>query len=78
MLVVEKNAAGDRVKCVELFSQDSRVDWTTRNLAGDTPLMYCIKNNQVEKAKALLNSPIVGVNTVNIEGKCPKNMVRLV
>ena len=40
--------------------------------------MYCIKNNQVEKAKALLNSPIVGVNTVNIEGKCPKNMVRLV
>ena len=40
--------------------------------------MYCIKNNQVEKAKALLNSPIVGVNTVNIEGKCPENMVRLV
>jgi len=63
-------------KLRQVTSQDSRVHWTTRNLVGDTPLMYYIKNNQVEKAKALLNSPMVDVNTVNKDGKCPENIVR--
>ena len=37
------------------FSRDRRVDhyWNTKNSDGDTPMMYCLKNNKIEVARCL-------------------------
>ena len=55
---------GDRLRCVELLSQDPSVDWNTRDQAGDTPLLCCLKNNRIGLAKILLDNP--RVNLVNL------------
>ena len=57
----------DSVECVELLSRDSRVDWNRRNESGDTPLMYCIKNNKTEMLEII--GGISGIrNTVTESG----------
>ena len=43
----------ESVECVELLSRDHRVDWNRRNDSGDTPLMYCIKNNKTEMVEII-------------------------
>ena len=39
------------------FSRDRRVDhyWNTKNSDGDTPMMYCLKNNKIEMARLLVS-----------------------
>ena len=44
----------DSIRCVELLARDGRVDWSIKNRYGDTPLMYCMKNNKSEMAKIIL------------------------
>ena len=75
-LAVENFSRGDPVRCVELLSQDWRVDWNTRNMAGDTPIMFCLKNNKTEMARILLNNPRVDLHTKNKDGKYIENIVR--
>ena len=42
------------LRCVELLSRDCRVNWNIKNRHGDTPLMYCLKNNKSEMANIIL------------------------
>ena len=49
-IAVEGNM-GDRQRVVEILSKDRRVNWNIRNSDGDTPLMYCLKNNKIEMAQ---------------------------
>ena len=53
----EKNATGFPVKCVELLSKDSRVDWNVKNDRGETPIMVALKNKEKEMVKILLRTP---------------------
>ena len=59
---------GERQRCVEILSRDRRVDWNIKNSDGDTPLMYCLKNNKMEMARCLINTPGVDHPTVDREG----------
>ena len=68
----------DALKCVQLLSQDSRVDWNTRNQAGDTPLMSCLKNNKLEVAKMILNNARVHFCMADSNGKFPETIARLI
>ena len=52
-LAVESYAL-DSLRCVELLSRDTRVNWSINNRYGETPLMYCMKNNKPEMAKIIL------------------------
>ena len=57
----------ESVECVELLSRDHRVDWNRRNESGDTPLMFCIKNNKTEMVEII--GGISGIrNTVTESG----------
>ena len=65
-LAVESDS-DDSVECVELLSRDTRVDWNRRNESGDTPLMFCIKNNKTEMLEII--GGISGIrNTVTESG----------
>ena len=62
---------GDRQRCVELLSGDRRVDhyWNIKDSNRDTPVMYCLKNNKIEMARCLINTPGVDLDTVDRDGK---------
>ena len=51
-IVVESDKV-DSVECVELLSRDPRVDWSRMSETGDTPLMFCIKNNKTEMVEII-------------------------
>ena len=38
-------------RCMKLLCKDERVDWNTRDEAGNTPLLFCLKGNQLEMAR---------------------------
>ena len=63
--------------CLQLLSQEERVDWNSRDDAGDTPLMFCLKISKLEMARVLLQNPRVDIHTANKEGKFPENIARL-
>ena len=44
----------DSLRCVELLSRADRVNWNIKNRYGETPLMYCLKNNKSEMARIIL------------------------
>ena len=75
-LAVENTSRGDPVRCLELLSQDTRLEWNVRDRAGDTPLMFCVKNNKMEMAKVLLNSPSVNPHIPDRDGKFIENIAR--
>ena len=52
------------VKCVELLSKDSRVDWNIRNDEGETPIMVALRNKEIEMVKILLRTPGVELGDV--------------
>ena len=60
----EKNVTRFPVKCVELLSKDSRVDWNIRNDEGETPIMVALKNKETEMVKILLRTPGVFLGDV--------------
>ena len=61
---------------MELLSGDRRVDWNLKNSDGDTPVMYCLKNNKMEMARCLINTPGVDLDTVDREGKHLETIAR--
>jgi len=69
---------GDSQRCVEILSGDRRVDhyWNIKNRDGDTPLMYCLKNNKIEMARCLINTPGVDLDTVDRDGKHLETIAR--
>ena len=67
---------GDRQRIVEILSQDRRVNWNIKNSDGDTPLMYCMKNNKMEMARCLINTPGVDLDTVDRDGKYLETIAR--
>ena len=65
--IVVESDSDESVECVELLSRDHRVDWNRRNESGDTPLMYCIKNNKTEMVEII--GGITGIrNTLTESG----------
>merc|ERR1712062_922951 len=74
-IAVEENE-GDRQRCLELLSGDRRVDWNIKNSDGDTPVMYCLKNNKIEMARCLINTPGVDLDTVDREGRYLETIAR--
>ena len=78
-IAVEENR-GDRQRCVELLSGDRRVDryWNIKNSDGDTPVMYCLKNNKIEMARCLINTPGVDHDTVDRDGRYLEDIARSV
>ena len=45
---------------------------------GDTPLMFCLKNNKIEMARCLINTPGVDLDTVDRDGKHLEDIARSV
>ena len=68
---------GDRQRCVELLCDDPRVDWNTKDPSdGDTPLLDCLEEGEVEKAMILIRNPRVDLNLANNDGKFPETIAR--
>ena len=64
-----ESMARDRQRCVELLCLDDRVDWNIRNRFGDTPLIYCLKNNRTSMALTLLTNPAVDLDIEDSDGR---------
>ena len=81
-IAVESHEGGDEdvygQRCVELLSGDRRVDWNIKNSDGDTPVMYCLKNNKIEMARCLINTPGVDLDTVDRDGRYLEDIARSV
>ena len=77
-IAVEENWGPYGQKCVELLSGDKRVDWNKKNSDGDTPVMYCLKSNVIERARFLINIPGVDLNTVDADGRYLEDIARSV
>ena len=52
--------------------------WNIKNPDGDTPVMYCLKNNKIEMARCLINTPGVDLDTVDRDGKYLEDIARSV
>ena len=52
------------------------MDWNIKNRNGDTPVMFCLKNNKIEMARCLINTPGVDLDTVDREGKHLEDIAR--
>ena len=70
---VAQIAVSRDVRCVEILSRDRRVDWNSKNSAGDTPVMFCLKTNKIEKARCLINTPGVDLDTVDRDSEMLKS-----
>jgi len=73
-LALEWSYVGPR--CAELLSEDPRVDWNTRDAAGDTPLLVCLKKKKLDMARILLGNPRVDLDVQDSAGKCPETIAR--
>ena len=74
-LAVESNKANGQ-RYLELLSGDRRVDWNIKNSAGDTPVMYCLKNNKIEMVRCLIDTPGVDLDTVDRDGRNLEDVAR--
>ena len=74
-IAVEENGE-ERQRCVEILSRDRRVNWNIKNSDGDTPVMFCVKNNKIEMARCLINTPGVDLDTVDRDGKYLETVAR--
>ena len=75
-LAVQNRSFGDPLRCVQLLARDERINWNTQNISGDTPLMFCLKNNLTEMAKIILSIPSVDLHIRNNDGKYPEGIAR--
>ena len=74
--VVEVDEGG-HLRCVELLSNDLRVDWNSRDPdTGNTPLLSCLNRGEVEMAKILIRNPQVDLNVGNNNGDFPETIAR--
>jgi len=67
---------GQRQRCVEILSRERGVNWNIKNSDGDTPVMFCLKNNKIEMARCLINTPGVDLDTVDRDGKNLETIAR--
>ena len=68
---------GDEQRCLELLSKDPRVDWNIRDsYAGETPLLYCLKEGKAGMAKMIINNTHVDLNAQNNDGEYPETIAR--
>ena len=74
-IAVESEGANS-VRCLQLLSQNRRVNWNIKNREGETPVMFCLKNNKIEMARILLSTPRVNLNTRDNQGKYLENIAR--
>ena len=74
--IAVEEEGGERLRCVEILSRDRRVEWNIKNSDGDTPIMYCLKTNKMEKFCLLLNCPRVDLNTRDRDGKYLEDIAR--
>ena len=56
--IAVEQSGGSRQQCLEILTGDRRVDgfWKIKDRNGDTPVMYCLKNNKIEMARYLINT----------------------
>lgn len=50
LIVINRNA----LELIEMFDEDSRIDWNMLNLNGDTPIILAMKENKRDVVEALL------------------------
>ena len=77
-LAVKNSDARRQLRCMKLLCKDERVDWNTRDVAGNTPLLFCLKGNQLEMARLLLGTPRVDLHVKDGDGKYPEMIARFV
>ena len=79
-IAVESPEYRDSQRCLELLSEDRRVNpyWNVKNPDGDSPLMHCLKTNKITMATTLLANPSVDLDTVDIEGRHLEDIARSV
>ena len=58
----------NHLKCLELLTDVVHVDWNIPDKNGDTPILWCVKNNQIQKIKILLKCPRVDPNVKDLQG----------
>ena len=75
---MEDDSSAEFMKCFMMLTEDARVNWNIKNQAGETPLMYCLKNRKIAMSRALLQNPRVGRDTQDKDGNYPENIARLV
>ena len=71
-----ESRASQRQRCVELLCLDQRVDWNTQNRDGDSPLLFCLKNNRTSMALALLNNRSVDLDLTDRDGRHVEDIAR--
>ena len=68
---------GDRQTCVKLLCGDPRVDWNHRDPEdGETPLLSCLEEGEVELAKMIIKNPRVDLNVQNNDAEFPETIAR--
>ena len=77
-IAVENPQYGESQRCLELLSEDRRVDpyWNVKNADGDSPVMICFKNDRINMATTLLANTSVDLDTVDSEGKHLEDIAR--
>jgi len=73
---VEEIDGVDGLGCVQLLSQDERVDINIKNSNGETPITLAMKMGKTQMVKILLDNPRVDLDTVDKEGKFLENIAR--
>ena len=76
--ITQITVEGNSQRCLELLSRDKRVDWNRKNGDGDTPLIFCLKNNKIEMAHCLINTPGVDLDISDSNSQYPETIARLV
>ena len=75
--MLEEEEEGDYLRCVELLTEDTRVDWNTRDPEdGTTPLLCCLDEGEVEMAMIIIKNPWVDLNAQDNTGKFPETIAR--
>ena len=75
-LSVQRDIESDQFKCIQILSDDERIDWNTEDDLGDTPLLYCLKHKKIEFIKILISNPRVSLDVTDRHGKYPENIAR--
>ena len=70
--------SSDKIKCIEMLSKDTRVDWNNKNENGETPVVRILKENQVEIGKILLQTPGVDLDITDKDGLTLEQIARYV
>jgi len=73
---MEDDSSAEFMKCFMMLTEDARVNWNIKNQAGETPLMYCLKNRKIAMSRALLQNPRVDRDTQDKDGNYPENIAR--